>query len=77
MNEKLLRLQALSHKNNDKWSFEWLAVFRGKNIVYTFTVTEDADGHIILSGTGQTPENALDEALATLPSLADFGYTLL
>jgi len=65
------QMKAIARKNDDE--FETIVTFDENG--YHVTVTEKADGHVFLSGHGETCFIALDNTLLELPvALKEWGY---
>ncbi len=75
----IARLEQIATKNKDTFAYriDILNARDTKNLKYQFTAIETADGHEILSWTGNTIDEAVFNAWMHLEEyLKDFGYKL-
>lgn len=71
------RLEKIAKKNKDKFKYQIDINFlpRDKKIVYTFNCIETADDHSFTTGSGDTIEEAVEDAISDIKSaLESWGY---
>ncbi len=73
--ELIRQLQSIAVANQDRFSYKLEIEPTRKGLRYSFSATEDADGHCFVMGYGATIEEAIEDALANIKEACEeWGY---